>query len=66
MGANPNNHKQKISALLSGFFVWSIVFVWARGGTGIRVRLRSVSRKSWEFESPRAHLKIFCRKKYSI
>jgi hypothetical protein len=28
---------------------------WARGGTGIRVRLRSVSRKGWEFESPRAH-----------
>ena len=28
---------------------------WARGGIGIRVRLRSVSRKGWEFESPRAH-----------
>ncbi len=23
--------------------------------SGIRVRLRSVSRKGWEFESPRAH-----------
>ncbi len=33
-------------------FSW---FEWARGGTGIRVRLRSVSRKGWEFESPRAH-----------
>jgi 8-oxo-dGTP pyrophosphatase MutT (NUDIX family) len=28
---------------------------WACGGTGIRVRLRSVSRKGWEFESPHAH-----------
>ena len=27
----------------------------ARGGIGIRVRLRSVCRKTWEFESPRAH-----------
>jgi hypothetical protein len=27
----------------------------SRGGTGIRVRLRSVSRKGWEFESPRDH-----------
>jgi 23S rRNA (pseudouridine1915-N3)-methyltransferase len=29
--------------------------VWACGGIGIRVRLRSVSRKGWEFESPHAH-----------
>ena len=28
---------------------------WACGGTGIRARLRSVSRKGWEFESPHAH-----------
>jgi hypothetical protein len=28
---------------------------WARGGIGIRVRLRSAFRKDWEFESPRAH-----------
>ena len=34
---------------------------WARGGTGIRVRLRSVSRKAWEFESPRAHNR-YCMK----
>ena len=34
------------------------LYIRARGGIGIRVRFRSVSRKSWEFESPRAH-KIF-------
>lgn len=39
---------------------------WARGGTGIRVRLRSVSRKGWEFKSPRAHkMKILSGKNIS-
>lgn len=28
---------------------------WASGGTGIRVRLRTVFRKDWGFESPLAH-----------
>ena len=29
--------------------------LWARGGIGIRVRLRSVWGNPWEFKSPRAH-----------
>ncbi len=34
----------------------------ARGETGIHLRLRSVSRKGWEFKSPRAHneFDFFC------
>lgn len=34
--------------------MWSLN-IRARGGTGIRVRLRSVWGNPWEFESPRAH-----------
>ena len=34
----------------------------ARGGIGIRVRLRSVWSNPWEFESPRAHNQFNCEK----
>ncbi len=44
------------------FNAWACVLVlkwdyslWASGGTGIRVRLRTVFRKDWGFESPLAH-----------
>ena len=40
---------------LHGSFERVLCIVWACGGIGIRVRLRSVSRKGWEFESPHAH-----------
>ncbi len=43
-------------ASTSILFFKGFLLKWARGGTGIRVRLRSVSRKGWEFKSPRAHL----------
>ncbi|MEN9913100.1 MAG: hypothetical protein RLY66_508 [Candidatus Parcubacteria bacterium] len=46
--------------LLPIYLIWHIVLtieneIWSRGGTGIRVRLRSVSRKGWGFDSPRDH-----------
>ncbi len=40
---------------------------WACGGIGIRVRLRSVFRKEWEFESPHAHsMQKPAHKQYAI